>query len=87
MNTREEFEKWKTEASLYMANFSRCADPGFDHEYEMPQMQAAWQAWQAAAKAEREACAKVCENRPDPAGKFSDQYADCAKAIRMRANV
>lgn len=47
--------------------------------------------WDASAKAEREACAKVCETLPadDPTGPwFNDDMTmaaiDCANAIRAR---
>jgi hypothetical protein len=44
----------------------------------------AWEGWCAAVKAEREACAKVC----DEADKDSDwpTAANCAATIRARSN-
>lgn len=49
-------------------------------------------AWDAATKAEREACAKLCDELPAPPGttSFSSYEVatmDCGEAIRMRANV
>jgi len=41
----------------------------------------AWEGWQAGAKAEREACAKVAENY---AGAWDDQGYALAQAIRAR---
>ena len=41
----------------------------------------AWEGWQAGAKAEREACAKVVENY---AGAWDDQGYALAQAIRAR---
>ena len=43
-----------------------------------------WDAWQAAALAEREACANVCEKFEDDMGYGKAQK--CADAIRMRSN-
>jgi hypothetical protein len=57
-------------------------------------MQARWEDWQAAAKAEREACAAVCEDRmdahmppamsPDKASAAVEALGLCADAIRRR---
>jgi hypothetical protein len=52
----------------------------------------AWEGWQAAVKAEREECAKVCEERKLPrlpdSSEFDHLYnqavSHCAKAIRAR---
>jgi len=42
----------------------------------------AWEGWQAAVKAEREACAKVCESLNED---FDHLYVEsCAEAIRAR---
>jgi len=38
----------------------------------------AWEGWCAAVKAEREACAKVCETF------YNHEAKDCAEAIRAR---
>ncbi len=51
----------------------------------------AWEGWQAAVKAEREACAKVCDDLPVPPYVSNDDAhiwdvtcVDCAAAIRAR---
>jgi hypothetical protein len=44
----------------------------------------AWEGWCAGVKAEREACAKVCENLPMQ--QEYDVRDQCSKAIRARSN-
>ena len=54
--------------------------------------EACWAAWEDATKAEREACAKVCEAAQPPLEHFDVMRAagntarKCAKSIRMRSN-
>ena len=43
----------------------------------------AWEGWCAGVRAEREACAKVCEAREDDGGEWDIQQ-QCANAIRAR---
>ena len=50
----------------------------------------AWEGWLAGVKAEREACAKVCDelaelNRQNPTDALW-QWEECAAAIRNRSN-
>ena len=50
----------------------------------------AWEGWVAGVKAEREACAKVCDelaelNRQNPTDALW-QWEECAAAIRNRSN-
>jgi hypothetical protein len=42
----------------------------------------AWEGWCAGVKAERKACAKVCEAM----NKYMDDGEECAAAIRARGN-
>jgi hypothetical protein len=79
----EEFNKWWN------------ADQGYDgvtNPYRSDSaVYWAWEGWQAAVKAEREACAKVCEKRADRYVKtkgymFSVGAQDCADHIRARGN-
>ena len=53
----------------------------------------AWEGWCAGVKAEREACAMVCEDLPAPERMSLDSESfyecvtlDCADAIRARSN-
>jgi hypothetical protein len=43
-------------------------------------------AWEAATKAEREACAKVCEETGKTKGNILRECYVCADAIRMRSD-
>ena len=56
-------------------------------EYQEYRVQCAWEAWQDACAAEREACAAICERERDEAqivtGAFRAQ--ECAKRIRARS--
>jgi len=77
----EDFNKWWDSEGIAEDNSYREGSPVFW----------AWEGWQAAMKAEREACAKVCDDLPVPPY-VSDNDAhiwdltcvDCAAAIRAR---
>jgi hypothetical protein len=73
----EEFNKWWDEDLLTENNPYVGGTPAYW----------AWEGWCAAVKAEREACAKVCEGYTDnsDADHESHGYA-CAAAIRGRGN-
>ena len=66
---REAFEAW--------AGNDFCFDLNLDGSYEVWRTDCAWQAWQAATLAERERCAKVCEEDA-----FVDQWKGLAEAAR-----
>ena len=61
---RSEFEAW----AAGRLELSRQKDG----EYKSTSAQLVWQAWQAGAKAEREACAKLCDE-------FGDDYMQQAR--------
>ena len=46
----------------------------------------AWEGWCAAVKAEREACAKVCEELGMATNGMHERNHECAAAIRARGN-
>lgn len=87
---RTAFERWYSNDGQWAKGLERSGDgykyQGADH---------AWRVWQAAAQAEREECAKICETYPDWAGNwglYENEAAaiqggkDCAAEIRLRAN-
>jgi hypothetical protein len=81
---RQAFEAW---ANDRMWDTSR----GKTGNYRMWQTDSAWLGWQAAAAAEREACAKVCDDLADSGyqyepGKwcYDPSAKECAAAIRNR---
>ena len=88
--TRKAFEAWVTaeprEWDIYRWG-DHCAHPG---NYCDDNVQCAWEAWQAACAAEREACAKMCEyiytpsRLSDPGRSWITGTLDCAAAIRAR---
>ena len=45
-----------------------------------------WRHTAAHVAAEREACAKVCENHPDGLNMLGGAFATCAAAIRARSD-
>ena len=84
MNSREAFEWWMSDEGKSPKAVERNGEC-----YKLMQAQICWSAWQpawqAATLAEREACAKVCE---EVGSEYDDQevYASwCAKAIRARS--
>lgn len=83
MTDRERFEEW---AKLNTGRTGRCTEPGYTHQYQDSHTQMAWIAWGAATKAEREACAKVCENLTIVPGMQNYTSTLCAAEIRMRSN-
>ena len=79
----EEFNKWWDNDLLTENNPYVDGTPAFW----------AWEGWCAAVKAEREACAKVCDDLSPPCGynlteiSFWDVTSlECAAAIRNRGN-
>lgn len=65
-----------------------------DAEYAYHSVEFAWQMWQAAIKAEREACAKVCEDMGGTMSMFANTsdarmhnnaVRGCAAAVRARS--
>ena len=68
MNEQKEFEAW----------WDQDCDTTGNPYSNMSMMYWAWEAWKAGRKAEREACAKVCEEPGWNAANW------CAKAIRAR---
>ena len=70
----EEFNKWWDSDGVVEDNPYGRDTPAFW----------AWEGWQAAMKAEREACAALCDKISDDDG-FEGGYANyCAHAIRAR---
>lgn len=80
MTDRERFEGW---AGGTIGRLGRSTEPGYTHQYEDSHTQMAWVAWDAAAKAEREACEDICDAMqkcgPNSAGLAADR-------IRRRSN-
>ena len=60
MTDRERFEEW---AKLNIGQTGRCTEPGYTHQYQDSHTQMAWITWDAATKAEREACAELLEQQ------------------------
>jgi len=78
-----EFNKWWNEDLLTEDNPFVDSTPAYW----------AWEGWRAGVKAEREACAKVCEGRIGGAVQTNDWWLgfrsamkQCAAAIRARGN-
>lgn len=86
MSTREEFEKLaKSEGCLL--------DREENGVYKYDDTCIAWEAWQASARVEREACAKACEESADGFGGHGDWASgyvaaldDIAEGIRARGD-
>ena len=85
MDTRQLFERWFSDEG----NSRKAIERGTHGEYKYANAAQAWIAWEAAANAEREACARVAEG-----GSFLHENAPdaifgkaCAGAIRKRSNV
>lgn len=94
MTDRKAFEAWFEGYCLPGESDWFKRDPTDPEDYDFTPTQHAWDGWQAAIKQEREACAKVCEDRAGSASMFgsladaqSQNYAvrACAKAIRARS--
>lgn len=88
---RQAFEVWVSAAPF---GYDVCRYPNDAARYAWPdqyrriEVQLAWDAWQAAKKDEREACAKVCENND---GSWADTdwnnaVKHCADKIMARSN-
>ena len=56
MNEQKEFEAW----------WDQDCDTTGNHYSNMSMMYWAWEAWKAGRKAEREACAKICDKDTNP---------------------
>jgi hypothetical protein len=89
---RAQFEHWMSDEGSTPKAVERRGDG-----YMLLQAQICWTAWQAAAKAEREACAKTCEkygaslnNEWNQSLGVADDLVEtceeCAEAIRARSN-
>ena len=79
MNRREAFEWWMSDEGKSPKAVERNGEG-----YKLMQAQICWSAWQpawqAATRAEREECAKVCDNEASVEG----IAPKCAAAIRAR---
>lgn len=71
-----EFNKWWDDDRLTQTNPYREDSPVFW----------AWEGWQAGVKAEREACAKVCDDIDVEYGGEDVVATWCSAAIRARGN-
>jgi hypothetical protein len=81
MTTREAFEAWITDDGKWL----KAAERSPDGSYKFMGTHTSWTVWQAATKAEREACARVCDRRVMGDNNREDQEAKkCASAIRSR---
>lgn len=69
----KEFNDWWNADSLVEDNPFRKESPAFW----------AWEGWHAGVVAEREACAKLCEEENEEWG-WDAHVLDCAEAIRAR---
>lgn len=83
--SREQFEAWIS-APPHERSVERKGENGsWPGQYRSYETQVAWEAWQESAKHEREACAKVCDNRYMFIGDDADRAVEeCAAAIRYR---
>jgi hypothetical protein len=71
----KEFNQWWNRDELTADNLYRKDSPAYW----------AWEGWQAGARAEREACARVCESQYIADGNPEDDAStQCAAAIRER---
>jgi hypothetical protein len=70
----QEFNQWWNKDDLTNDNLYRKDTP----------MYWAWEGWQAGARAEREACAKVCEEASEKGSSVADW---CAANIRARGQL
>lgn len=91
VTVRAQFEHWMSDEGKSPDAIKR----GRDGLYKYAPAVSAWITWMAAAKAEREACAKACEalwrEEADAAANGTDKpkyhdAIDCAAAIRARSN-
>lgn len=82
MTDRERFEEW---AKLNTGRTDRCTEPGYTHQYQDSHTQMAWITWDTATKAEREACAKVCDAKANALGERADLCDDDEDAIELKA--
>ena len=91
VTVRAQFEHWMSDEG----QSPKAVERSRDGEYKYMPAGAAWKAWQAAAKAEREACAEVCDEYMNWCKSWglyeNDNIAnegakECAAAIRARSN-
>ena len=88
MNQREAFEKWaKSEFPNHSEMYFEWCE---EHQhYAIDEVDFAWQAWQAAASIEREACAKVCDYYATAIDLRGNEYirsGDCKLAAELIRN-
>ena len=89
-HTREAFEAWASNDGWPCSDIDdKCAEGApRGGEYRHQGLQDAWEVWQAAAAAQRELCAKMCEDKgPELLRWWGDGQAnaacqECAAAIR-----
>ena len=92
---RAAFEAWISAPPFEHSTDRFSSDAAWPGSYREIWVDLAWQAWQASTKAEREACAKVCEDlwmeevmttvQAEKAPRYHD-CIECAGAIRARSN-
>ena len=79
--TRKQFEAWARQ-HRHRIVLDKWEEPT---EYKFVVTNIAWNAWQAAVAAEREACAKVCEFEQQDRSECPEMAQYCADAIRARS--
>lgn len=81
---REEFERWYLKVVRgHPNNLAKGEDGGYKY------LGAMFLAWEAATMIEREACAKVCEDKAAewaPGEKPAQWQLECARFIQLRSN-
>ena len=87
VTVRAQFEYWMSDEG----QSPKAVERSMDGEYKYMPANSAWRAWQAAAKAEREACAKLVSDIGDELAERGNAHAVDAcdfieDAIRMRSN-
>lgn len=84
-SVREQFEQWYLRVVRgHPSNLARDASGGYLY------LGAMYLAWEAATLIEREACAKVCDERAETWAKGESPASwqqECARFIRMRSNL
>lgn len=76
--TRRAFERWITLETAHPITRIEQRGYSWDGDYATASVDSMWRAWQAAAAAERERCAKIC----DEIATDRDDLADYATAVR-----
>jgi hypothetical protein len=77
MDMRQQFEAWAKARGWSL-------DAWKSGEYVSPREQGLWEAWQAATKAEREACAAICDEAAGSEWVPKDAAKEIAYQIRAR---